>query len=453
MNLEWFGQKLQTLRKQGGLTQAELAKQVPVSTELISIWERAYQHRGRRWKPDRPSVLRLVEIFAGLLDPKEAQNWVSHLDFKLNQTELQKIFPTHPTLSSQFHSQLDFQTNLKCLALPAAQNLFGVKQVQAQLQQILNQTEAPWLVVIHGIGGIGKTSLASVLVRDFVQADRFYDVAWTSAKQEEFLLSTGLQPIDQPALDVDTLTDTLLEQLGPRLSLAHSPAEKMAVLTDLLKKRSYLVVIDNLETVVDYEALLPLLRKLANPSKFLLTSRHNLHAHSDVYGLSLQELSQADALALLRYEAKVRGLSALADAPETTLARIYKIAGGNPLALKLVIGQIGVLPLAQVLENLKEVQGKKTEALYNYIYWQAWQALDPASREMLLMMPLAQGGTFAQLTTLSQFELDTLSQALEHLIALSLVEVRGDIDQPRYRIHRLTETFLLTEIAQWQPAA
>ena len=46
-----------------------------------------------------------------------------------------------------------------------------------------------------------------------------------------------------------------------------------------------------------------------------------------------------------------------------------------------------------------------------------------------------------------------LNQALDHLVTLSLVEPGGDITRRRYRIHRLTESFLLTEVARWQQLA
>jgi len=70
-------------------------------------------------------------------------------------------------------------------------------------------------------------------------------------------------------------------------------------------------VVDNLETVIDYQTLLPFLRQLAQPSKFLLTSRHGLFAYTGVFCLSLKELSQVDSLALLQYEAEMRGVAAL----------------------------------------------------------------------------------------------------------------------------------------------
>jgi hypothetical protein len=115
-----------------------------------------------------------------------------------------------------------------------------------------------------------------------------------------------------------------------------------------------------------------------------------------------------------------------------------------------VIGQICVLPLPLVLENLKQARGKKTDELYTYIYWQAWQTMDAVSRQLLLVMPLAQDGTLAQLIALSDLDANDVNQALEQLMALSLVEVRGDLQQHRYRIHRLTETFLLNEVVKWQ---
>ncbi|MBV7338386.1 hypothetical protein KFU94_61200 [Chloroflexi bacterium TSY] len=43
---------------------------------------------------------------------------------------------------------------------------------------------------------------------------------------------------------------------------------------------------------------------------------------------------------LLRYEAESRGMDALVGATHDQLQTIYDTVGGNPLALKLVLGQI-----------------------------------------------------------------------------------------------------------------
>jgi hypothetical protein len=61
----------------------------------------------------------------------------------------------------------------------------------------------------------------------------------------------------------------------------------------------------------------------------------------------------------------------------------------------------------------------------------------------------ARGTSFEHLATISELESGSLSDAIAELARFSLVEIAGDLDEPRYRIHRLTETFLLTEVAQW----
>jgi len=169
--------------------------------------------------------------------------------------------------------------------------------------------------------------------------------------------------------------------------------------------------------------------------------------------LTLAALNQADTFELIRYEAHLRGQTALVNATEAQLAGIYEVVGGNPLALKLVVGQTAFLPLSQVLDNLKTARGKSITDLYTFIYWQAWHILEDASQQTLLVMPMAQEGTLPQLLTLSRLEPAKLHQALAQLITLSLVQVKGDLEERRYFIHRLTETFLLTEAITWQSSA
>lgn len=444
MDLKAFGQKLRELRRVSGLSQDDLAKLLPVATTLISNWERGYQHEGRIWRPDRASTVFLVKFFAGYLNANDAQRWLALADYSLTREELVQIFPdyTSPPDIGRLRPHL--------LALLPEQRLFGVSQTQDQVRRALEQPDAPWLIALDGIGGIGKTSLAGALVRELAATGRFFEVAWVSAKQEEFSPGSGIVSTRRPALDPGVLTNSLLEQVGDLFLLNRPLPERQAGLAALLKKQPYLVVIDNLETLADYQSIIPLLRQCANPTKFLLTTRHALHAYEDVYCLSLPELSRDDVLALLIHEAQVRGLTALAEASPAQLDSIYQVVGGNPLALKLVLGQIRTLPLAQVLESLRLAQGKKVDDLYTYIYWQAWNALDEAGRQTLLVMPLAQNGTLEQLAALSDLDQPSLTQSLEHLAALSLLDISANLEQPRYRIHRLTETFLLHEVIKWQ---
>lgn len=341
------------------------------------------------------------------------------------------------------------------------QKLFGIERAKARLADALHPQSRPWLIAIDGIGGIGKTTLATILIHQLLAAhqsamkhqkswDGFTNFAWVSAKQEEYRASTGLSETERPALDVDSLANGLLEQLMEQPPLTANSDEKRAILMQLLKAGPILVVVDNLETVADYQALVPFLRQLANPAKFLITTRFSLQSYSDIFCYSLTELSEADALAFLHYEAETRNMSRLINASDIQLQEIYHVVGGNPLALKLVIGQLSFLSLSQILENLRDARGKRIDQLYAYIYWQAWEMLDDKARQLFLTMPLTDNATFADLALTSGLELDDVQESLPLLINLSLVMTSGDLDEPRYKLHRLTETFLMNEVLKWQ---
>lgn len=334
------------------------------------------------------------------------------------------------------------------------QRLFGVEKVQQQLSRAVTAADASWLISVEGLGGLGKTSLADWLARQLIDSPRFFDIIWVGARQESFHPAAGVRQEagEMEALSMETLVDSVLTQLGQLHALNRPAAEKSSLLNRLLKQAPYLIIIDNLETTADYQALIPKLRRLMNPTKFVLTSRVSLHAYSDIVCVPLTELSRADALAFVRHEAERRQLTGITQADDSQLVEIFQVVGGNPLALKLVLGQLNIFSLAQVLDNLKQAQEQKISQLYTYIYWQSWYALSDAGRQALLSLPLAgaRGSTLNHLRGVTGLSEADLSQALDELKALSLVDVSGGLEERRYSIHRLTETFLLTEVTQWQ---
>ncbi len=355
----------------------------------------------------------------------------------------------------QARSEYHLAVEMRLEPLPH-QQLFGVGGLKQQLKDVVTAPNSPWLISIEGLGGIGKTSIADWLVRELIVNSPFFDVGWVSARQHTFHPAVGLTSAgtdgDQPVLSLEMLIDKLLVQMDQPHVVSRSENEKTTILGRLFKQNPYLVVIDNLETVADYQQIVRGVRRWINPSKFVFTSRYSLRAYTDVYCLTLTELNQADTLAFLRHQAENRQLAGLAQASTEQLVDIFNVVGGNPLALKLVLGQIHILSLEQVLENLKLAQGQKITDLYTHIYWQSWKALGDAGRQALLSLPLAssRGSNIEHLLAVSGLGVADLSQALDELTACSLVEVGGGLNERRYSIHRLTETFLMTEVARWQ---
>lgn len=332
--------------------------------------------------------------------------------------------------------------------------LFGVDDKLADLTKALATPGPPWLIAVVGIGGIGKTSLADASVRGMADTPVLVDAAWVSARQERFTSWGGLVEgsKENPALTFEGLIDAIIEQLDFQ-DLARLPlAPRLAGLRARLKAQSYLVVVDNLETAVDYRALVPNLDSMLGPSKFLLTSRQSLHEYSSVHNLRLNELSAQDSLALLRHEANSRGLTEVATTSDENLQMVYEVAGGNPLALKLLVGQMHTLSLPHVVDRLRKARGRTIEDLYRFIYWQSWHLLTSEDRRVLAIMPLISenSGGLEQIAALSKLEDESLTEALERLVTLCLADVQGPVEARRYSIHRLTETFLVNEVIKWQ---
>jgi hypothetical protein len=263
-----------------------------------------------------------------------------------------------------------------------------------------------------------------------------------------------LKEIAEPALTMQALSEELCTQLLDEriVPTPGTPRNLVTLLRGVLKARPHLIVVDNLETVTDIEALVTALRELAAPSKFLLTSRESLFTQPDIYHYAVPELAPADSLALIRQEAQGRNLASLHQALDAELLPIVEIAGGNPLALRLIVGQTYIYPLPIVLENLAKARGSQIENLYTYIYRQAWQRLDETSRRVLLAMPLATaaGVELEHLVEISELSTEGVIRSLNDLVKINLVDVRGDLYQRRYTIHNLTRTFLHEQVLRWQ---
>jgi hypothetical protein len=260
-----------------------------------------------------------------------------------------------------------------------------------------------------------------------------------------------LRHIDQPVLTADSLLDCLTLQLLPGMPAFTSSEKALAALRAAFAQRPHVIVVDNLETAADVQGLLPLLQELAGPAKFLLTTRHSLYGETGVFHFRLPELDETDSLALVRLEANRRNLPQINAASDEALQAIYRAVGGNPLALRLVVGQLHVHSLSSVLDNLATARGAPVESLYMYIYRWAWDRLDELPRRALLAMPLVtdRGGNLEYLAQVSGLELGDLSNALSELVTLSLVDARVSLVEQRYTIHNLTRTFLLEQVIRW----
>jgi hypothetical protein len=329
---------------------------------------------------------------------------------------------------------------------PAYTRLFGMDEILAELLDRLHDPEAHWLISLDGLGGLGKTALAREAAGCLAQTSRFADIVWLRVGSGSYPFP-GSEQADRVALTCGELLAGIARQLSGA-DIAPLPLQaKRKRVHALLQSRPYLVVVDNLEMVVDCDDLPAWFWELASPSKFLLTSRHRVEPDTGLSVLLLDQLAERDGLALIRHEGNLHGLREVAEASDGILCEILAVTGGNPLAIKMVVGQLVSLPLNQVLDGLEKVRNG-SERLYDYLYGRAWGLLSEPARHLLLQMARLPGGsgTWEELSAIASLSAEKLASTVVELTTYSLVQVAG-LEEKTYCIHPLTHHFVLRQAA------
>jgi hypothetical protein len=317
------------------------------------------------------------------------------------------------------------------------ERLFGTEEVESKLAALLVKSSSPSILAVTGLGGVGKTALADAVVRAAVEELSYLNLIWVRAESRRG--------------DSINFQDYLLTELAAKLSLQSRPSGyQVDAIKKSLKQEASLIVIDNLEEEVQDISWLYLLHELSGSSKFLLTGRVLPGTLASIQVFKLRELEPRPASEFLIDHTQRLGLADHAQELADRAGEIYALVGGNPLALKLTVGLLHAWPLSTILRSLEEGPGSDVEAMYKHIFEKSWHSISKTAQEMLQAMPLVgeAGGGLDQLQAISGLsELET-REALKELTTRSLIELRSATKQPRYGIHRLTESFLRGQLVQ-----
>ena len=325
--------------------------------------------------------------------------------------------------------------------------IVGRDEEQRILLALLHAPHGAPIVAIDGAGGMGKTALAYAVAATCARRKTFDVVVWVGANTGE-------------ADDVDALTlQRILRLLGRHLApadFAQLPQTELnARLYALLRTRRVLIVLDSLEAAGDaQESIVQGLRPFLGVSRALVTSRRRFMG--DVYALHLTGLDAEYSRRLIHQQAHLRGLPSLANAPDGDLQQIVAAAGGSPLAIKLIVGQLGFLPLEFVLARLRDNgllvhQSRDDEYVHMYtnLFLPTWSQLSAAGQWLLVTLSLfvpGVGGALDAVSAISELASHHLYAALNELWRVSLLEVgptqHDSLHDKRYYLHTLTRNFV-----------
>ncbi len=327
------------------------------------------------------------------------------------------------------------------LPAPSYDDLFGVEETRDSIVAYLKPLKYGQICFISGIGGIGKTALADAAVRQLLAEIYVERPVWVKPDS-----NYAESPHGNPDLLYKTIIRTICREIFPKSGI-RPYAEQLEMVLNELNKNIYLIVIDNLELEEDTDKVIEELEKIGSISKFVVTSRTNKTYQGEISTVYLGELSESDAFEFFLAYTASTGIK-FQSREQKLFEEIYRLTGGNPLAIKIVIGFLNVIPISQVLIFLQRGQMRSVTEMYRRVYQKAWALIGEDARHTLLSMPLvgSTGCTMETLVGMTSLPEDRIVKALDELIRRSLVESKKIEEEERFCIHQLTETFLYTDI-------
>lgn len=320
--------------------------------------------------------------------------------------------------------------------LPAqSQPIIGREAELASLGRLLTNPHCR-LITLTGAGGMGKTRLALAV------AERYHGLFRDGAV---FIALDALEP-------GSFLAPAIAASLSLQLQSQPAPA---AQLTQHLRHKEILLVLDNLEHLVTEAGLLSELLSRAPGVKLLTTSREQLSLQGEwifeVSGLCTPPAECASpegeysAVTLFKECAsRVRGGDPLKAEDEVWIGRICRLVEGNPLGIELAAAWLGVLTCKEIVQEIERSldflvserrdapqRQHSLRAAFDY----SWRLLNASEQETLRRLAVFRGGFTRHA---AQQIADAGLQVLSRLALKSLVK---HDESGRYRLHEVIRQY------------
>ncbi|MBW4621079.1 MAG: NACHT domain-containing protein [Cyanosarcina radialis HA8281-LM2] len=330
---------------------------------------------------------------------------------------------------------------------PLLPTFYGRTNELEKLKKWILQDKDP-LVILLGIGGIGKTTLAVKLVEE-IQGEFEY-VIWRSLRSPS------------PPL-ADLLADIInFFSQQQRTNLPETVEGKLSLLMERLRQHRCLLILDNAESLMQgdkfagtyqtgYEDYRELWRRVGterHKSCLLLTSRENT---KQLVELSAQGFPvRLLAMPGLESKAAYQLLAAKGLADRSSWEDLIAIYQGNPLALQIATATIQRSFGGKVSEFLQQ-RGIEMAQIFDLVDRQFHNLSDLEQKVMYWLTISRQPMSFAELQESIEISGAELLEAIESLLRRSLVQGEADFQLnpivQQYTAHELDRQQIpLTEL-------
>ena len=243
------------------------------------------------------------------------------------------------------------------------------------------------VIQLTGIGGVGKTALATWAVLQAYERKEFQFIVSTTAKDRE-LTTHGIQPVAPKLSSFEGLLNSILDVLRfPDLKTLDLPQREREV-KEILKNSGGLLFVDNLETVDD-SRVVSFLDDLPVGVRAIVTSRRDTIRVS-VFPIALGSLESKEAVTFIRSLSHLSGLEFLNALPEAECGVIRKACDGLPLAIRWTVSRSKNASEAIKLAESITHTGKSGEELLEFSFRRVYDSLNEDERALLQVLSLFQ---------------------------------------------------------------
>lgn len=247
------------------------------------------------------------------------------------------------------------------LPYPGHTVFVGRQAEMVRLMELLSPAHQAYLISVDGIGGVGKTALVLEAAYRCLRASTgevpspriptFDAIVFASAKQQ-FLTPGGILARQQAQRTLRDIFHEIAHTLG-RLNITHAtPEEQPDLVQKALIQQRTLLIVDNLETVEDQEAVLSFLYDLPRPTKAVVTTRHRVVQL--LAPIRMENLPERDGLDLITCHAEANQVTLTQD----HALDLYHCSNGIPAAIVYAVGQIAAGHSAEaILDRVSQARG------------------------------------------------------------------------------------------------
>lgn len=304
-----------------------------------------------------------------------------------------------------------------------------------------------YVATLSGIGGVGKTALATWGVLEAYRKKLFEYIISVSAKDRE-LTSHGIRRVDGALTSYEGLLNEILDVTGFSEQLAVPVEEKEQSVRELLAGTSILLFVDNLETVVDDSRLVQFLETLPKPVKAITTSRVAA-VRTAAFPITVGPLEVAEGVLLFEHRARQRGREELRHATAAEKQRIVEACACVPLAIEWLVGQSTNISGALTLAQAMTTSGRRDEELLEFCFRRVHSSLPEDAQQVLNALSLDDRPQVVEaLSAATGKRLEAIDSALVALQECALVERLWDAQRRdfSYKAVTLTRRFSYREV-------